>query len=231
MPASQRTINAPQNDLHFFSVRFLIVLQQHMNYLAHLYLSGESKELQIGNFIADFVKGKNYQSYPEEIAQGILLHRKIDSFTDEHPLHREARTFFRGPYQKYAGIVVDFVYDHFLAANWEDYSPHPLRTFTQSVHANLLRNFLHLPQGVQVFLPFLIQNKRLESYATTEGILNALNIKGKHSSLPQNKEATRHILIRNYDELEQNFRTFFEELMQHVREQGIALPTPIKTTP
>ena len=28
-----------------------------MNFLAHLYLSGEDEELLIGNFIADYVKG------------------------------------------------------------------------------------------------------------------------------------------------------------------------------
>ncbi|MDD3273470.1 MAG: DUF479 domain-containing protein, partial [Bacteroidales bacterium] len=60
-----------------------------MNYLAHIYLSGSNRQLQVGNFIGDFVKGRKHENYPKGIQKGILLHREIDRFTDCHPLFIE----------------------------------------------------------------------------------------------------------------------------------------------
>ena len=86
-----------------------------MNYLAHLYLSGDSEQLLVGNFIGDYVKGNKYRSYSDEIAKGILLHRYIDSFTDQHIKHRAAKLYFKEEFGHYSGIIIDFIYDHFLA--------------------------------------------------------------------------------------------------------------------
>ena len=61
-----------------------------MNFLAHIYLSGEDQGITIGNFIADGIKGKKYLSYSEDMQKGILLHRSIDSFTDQHPVVRQS---------------------------------------------------------------------------------------------------------------------------------------------
>ncbi|HYQ58946.1 MAG TPA: ACP phosphodiesterase [Draconibacterium sp.] len=187
-----------------------------MNYLAHLYLSGESEKKLIGNFIGDDVKGNKYLKYDAEIAEGILLHRQIDSFTDNHPLHREARLFFRAEFGLYAGIVVDFMYDHFLAKNWGDYSSILLHQYTKYVHAVLLSHFLILPRRIQGFLPFLIQNKRLASYASVDGIVLALEVMGKHSSLPSKSAKAKTILLDNYIALEHNFTAFFAELIEYV---------------
>ena len=92
-----------------------------MNYLAHIYLSGENDMLKIGNFIADSVKGKKYLDYPVSIQQGITLHRNIDEFTDSHPIvHQSVHRLF-DKYSHYSTVIVDILYDHFLAANWQDF--------------------------------------------------------------------------------------------------------------
>lgn len=187
-----------------------------MNYLAHLYLSGHSEKLLVGNFIGDYVKGNRYLQYHDEIAKGIILHRHIDSFTDQHPKHLEAKRLFRDDFGHYAGIVVDFVYDHFLASNWADYSDITLRWFAKHVHSVLLSHFTDLPIRVQGFLPFLIQNKRLESYATLDGITQSMQIMGKYSSLPSRSEAARKILTENYDVLNLNFSQFMKEAISYV---------------
>ncbi len=187
-----------------------------MNYLAHLYLSGSSEDIILGNFIGDYVKGKKYFDYPDDVAKGILLHRRIDSFTDSHPQTREAKELFRAEFGLYSGIVVDFFYDHFLAKNWEHYSEETLRSFAKRVHAILLSNFRLLPRRVQGFLPFLIQNKRLESYATVEGIVNSLKIMGNYSSLPAKSETAKLILLENYSMLEDNFKNFMTEIKTFV---------------
>lgn len=189
-----------------------------MNYLAHIYLSGENEKVLVGNFIGDYVKGKNFQNYHREIAQGILLHRQIDTFTDSHKKHKEAKQFFRAEFGLYSGIIIDFIYDHFLARNWNNYSEITLRSFTKRTHAVLLSNYRDLPARVQGFLPFLIQNRRLESYASVNGIIESMKIMGKYSSLPSKSEQARIILERNYDLLEENFNQFMPEVKEFVRD-------------
>ena len=203
-----------------------------MNYLAHLYLSGDSEQLLVGNFIGDYVKGNKYRSYSDEIAKGILLHRYIDSFTDQHIKHRAAKLYFKEEFGHYSGIIIDFIYDHFLAKNWHQYSDISLRWFAKWSHSVLLSNFKVLPLRVQGFLPFLIQHRRLESYATIEGITQAIQIMGRHSSLPQKSEEAKIILLEHYVPLEQNFRYFMEELISYVKtEFEVNLRTPTSSDP
>lgn len=190
-----------------------------MNYLAHLYLSGDSEKLLVGNFIGDYVKGNRYLQYHSDIAKGILLHRHIDSFTDQHLLHREAKKYFREDFGHYSGIVIDFLYDHFLAGNWSRYSEISLCWFAKRAHSVLLSHFTELPLRVQGFLPFLIQNKRLESYATVDGIIQSMQIMGKYSSLPAKSELARKILLENYDDLQTNFFGFMKEAMIYVKDE------------
>jgi len=189
-----------------------------MNYLAHLYLSGNSDEVMLGNFIGDYVKGQQYLRYAEEVQKGILLHRSIDSFTDSHPIVKEAAGFFRPVYGRYAGIVTDVVFDHYLARYWRNYSPFTLRQFAKHVHAVLLSNFFQLPTRVKGFLPFLIQHKRLESYARPEGIQQSLHIMAHRTSLPDQTNEAMEILDANFVELKELFERFFDELIQYAEE-------------
>ena len=94
------------------------VLLCSMNFLAHIYLSGDDSLLKIGNFIADRVRGKEYLNYELRIQQGILLHREIDSYTDFHPIFRQSKRKLSARYNHYSGVIVDVLYDHFLAKNW-----------------------------------------------------------------------------------------------------------------
>ena len=71
----------------------------------------------IGNFIADGIKGKKYLEYPAAIQKGILLHRAIDSYTDSHPVVRQSSKRLHANYGHYSGVIVDILYDHFLASN------------------------------------------------------------------------------------------------------------------
>lgn len=188
-----------------------------MNYLAHLYLSGESEKLVVGNFIGDYVKGRKFQDYPEQISKGILLHRQIDTFTDQHAITKMAKKMFRNAFGLYSGIVIDFLYDHFLAKNWDKYSSVSLRTFAKHVHAILLSHYGVLPIRVQGFLPFLIQNKRLESYATVDGIVQSLKIMGNYSSLPSKSAEAKVILLENYKLLDEYSALFMKDIMEFVR--------------
>lgn len=198
-----------------------------MNYLAHIYLSGESEQTILGNFIGDFVKGNRHQQYPEKVAFGIILHRHIDSYTDQHEAVRDCIQLLRPGYGKFAGIVADIFFDHFLAHNWKDYSPYTLRHFAKNAHAIFLSNFGLLPMRVKQFLPFLIHHKRLESYAVRENLHEVLEIMSKRTSLPPNTEWAMKMLNEEYSQFEGHFRSFFPEMISYVeKEFGVKIERP-----
>jgi len=199
-----------------------------MNYLAHIYLSGESDEIKVGNFIGDFVKGNKYLEYPEKVAAGIRLHRSIDSFTDQHVVVREFIQLLKPGYGRYAGIVADVFMDHFLASNWHHYSAYTLRQFSKHAHAVFLSNFGLLPFRVKQFLPFLIQHKRFESYARRENMFHVLEIMSRRTSLPANSEWAMEILHQEYDQFELLFRSFFADITDYVENEfAISIAKPI----
>ena len=191
-----------------------------MNYLSHIYLSGDSEEIILGNFIGDHVKGQQFLNYPAEVAKGIFLHRLIDSFTDSHPVVNECIIKLRPVFGKYSGIVVDIFLDHFLAVNWSVYSNEKLSSFTKRFHAVLLANFFQLPSQVKLFVPFLIQHKRLQSYASFEGIEKTLRIMAKHTSLPAETELALKILEAEYEFFNSAFNSFFPEIIHYIETKG-----------
>lgn len=201
-----------------------------MNYLAHIYLSGESDEVILGNFIGDYVKGNKHQEYPEKVAFGIRLHRSIDQFTDQHPDVKKCIDLLKPEYGRYAGIVVDVFFDHFLAANWNQYSVYTLREFAKHAHAVFLSNFRLLPFRVKQFLPFLIQHKRLESYAKVERLHEVLEIMSRRTSLPAKSKQAMQVLIQEYDQFDALFQSFFSEMIDYVeRDFGVQISKPALT--
>jgi len=190
-----------------------------MNYLAHLYLSGDSDEIKLGNFIGDFVKGNKYQLYPEQVAYGIRLHRSIDSFTDGHPDIKACMQLLRPGYGRFSGVVADIFFDHYLASNWNEFSTVTLRQFAKQAHAVFLSNFFLLPMRVKQFLPFLIQHKRLESYAQKENLFHVLEIMSNRTSLPSNSAWAMSMLHQEYDQFESLFRSFFPEITDYVESE------------
>src|SRR6185295_1769118 len=129
----------------------------------------------IGNFIADFVKGNKKNDYPEGIRKGIELHRAIDDYTDHHAVTELSKQRLRPKYHKYSGVIVDLYYDHFLAKNFDEYSPVSLKEYSLNTYKILNDNYDLLPEGVHYFLPFMIERNWLLNYATTEGIGRALS--------------------------------------------------------
>src|SRR5690606_22500694 len=151
-----------------------------MNFLAHIYLSGNEEGIILGNFIADGIKGKHYQNYPPKIAKGILLHRAIDTFTDAHPTVHQSTARLHKNYSHYSGVIVDILYDHFLAKNWDKYSVIPLAEFVQNFYTLLQKNFNDLPTRIQNMMPYMIADNWLYNYSTIDGIgtvLSQMNVR------------------------------------------------------
>jgi len=183
-----------------------------MNFLAHIYLSGNNDQLMIGNFIADFVKGKKKDSYPDGIRKGIELHRFIDNFTDHHEVVLKSIGRIHDNQEKYSGVVVDILYDHFLAANFTAYSEIPLQQFSQNTYSVLKANWDVLPPDVHYFLPFMIERNWLLNYATIDGIGRALSGLSRRVKYANRMNEAVKDLQAHYGELEGDFRKFFPEL-------------------
>ena len=188
-----------------------------MNFLAHIYLSGDVDEVKIGNFIGDYIKGSAFHIYPENIKKGILLHRFIDSFTDKSTHTIDAKQLFAPKYRKYSGIVIDIIYDHFLAANWDRYSYTSLEEYISDFHDLLIRSNEMLPKEVQELVPKLIKNNRLYSYREIGGIWSVLKTMPKYTSLPDHTDFAIETLKNNYEFLKRNFFLFFSDIIYYIK--------------
>lgn len=186
-----------------------------MNFLAHAFLSGNSDELLIGNFIADAVKGSAINEFNNSIKNGILLHRSIDTFTDSHPTVHKSIERLRPQYHKYSGVLVDIFYDHFLAKNWDHYCTVELKNFTAEVYAVMQKNYALLPERSKEMLPYMIKHDWLTNYAKLEGIQNVLNGMAKRTSFVSNMEKAVTTLENNYTLFETEFKAFFPDLIAH----------------
>jgi acyl carrier protein phosphodiesterase len=186
-----------------------------MNFLAHLYLSGEDPEIMVGNFIGDFVRGRNvYDQFNYNIALGIELHRQIDEFTDSHPVVLESKKRLRAKYRHYAPVIVDVFYDHFLAMHWPSLHPHPLPDFATYAYAQLEKHEAILPERVLQMMPYMIQGNWLVNYAKTEGIHRALSGMSRRTPYESKMDEAVHDLEKYYEEFDKEFLLFFPELKQ-----------------
>jgi len=189
----------------------LPVLIPVVNFLAHIYLSGDSREILIGNFIGDYVKGKEYANYTPGIQQGILLHRYIDSFTDKHAVTRKSKKLVSDRYGKYAGIVIDIFYDHFLSSNWEQYSDISLKAYVRDRYKILDSGFSNFPRGVKNWFPYFIKSNWLEAYTSFQGLIMVFSRMSYRTSLPDHSEYAVAQLQDNYDVMKGYFQEFFKE--------------------
>ncbi len=190
-----------------------------MNFLAHIYLSGNHEGILIGNFIGDYVKGHDYNHYAPPIKKGIIIHRAIDSFTDQHSMTAGCKNLVRDPYGLYAGIVIDIFYDHFLATDWNRYAHISLKRFIRNRYEILKQNFQIFPDGIKRFFPYFVRSNWLESYATFDGVESVLRRMSFRTTLPDHSERAIDLMKENYDFLKGSFRVFFQDIMEHLEKQ------------
>ena len=145
-----------------------------MNYLAHAHLSFHHPEILVGNMISDFVKGKKQFEYPDLIQKGIRLHRAIDSFTDQHPATQKAKLIFKPAVGAYAGAFMDVVYDHFLAADENEFSENNLQVFAAEVYSQLSERERFFPEKFARMFPYMQSQNWLYHYRFTDGLEKAL---------------------------------------------------------
>jgi len=186
-----------------------------MNFLAHLYLSGNQSEIIIGNFIADHVKGNKADLFSSGIRAGIGLHRAIDLFTDTHPAVRAAVNRLRPGYRKYAGVIVDMYFDHFLANGWKNWSDEPLKLFTSRMYEILMGSFQVLPTRTMHMLPYMVEHDWLYNYGNFEGLHLALSGMSRRTPFQSNMETAAEKLREDYAFYQESFNVFFPEMVNY----------------
>lgn len=189
-----------------------------MNFLGHLYLSGNDDELKIGNFIGDFVKGNPFDRYDGKIVEGIVLHREIDRYTDSHPICQQSKHRLSKKYRHYSGVIVDIYYDHFLAVNWDKFSEIPLDKYADSCYDLMTKNKELLPEKAQFMLNYMIQQNWLVNYTKFEGIQRTLSGMARRTSFQSNMEKAVVELKEHYTLFENEFLAFFADIEKHIRE-------------
>jgi len=195
-----------------------------MNYLAHLHLGGPQPEAMLGSLYGDFVKGPLTGRWPAEIEAGILLHRRIDVFTDSHPLVLQAKLRFPSERRRYAGILIDLFFDHCLAVDWHLYSHEPLSQFTARVYS-VLRQESELPGKLATIAPRMAEQDWLGSYrdfAVMEQVVAAMS---RRLSRPEGLAGGMAELERLYVPLQRDFRTFYPQLQAFARSHGASTET------
>jgi len=194
-----------------------------MNFLAHIYLSGNSDLIKIGNFMADGVRGNKHLELHSEIQKGIILHRSIDTFTDSHLVFRRSTKRLHANYHHFSGVIVDVFYDHFLAKNWSLYSAEKLEDYVANFYDSLNTNHDLLTEKAQLMKPYMIQQNWLLSYQTIDGIEKILSQMDNRIQRESNLRFSVQELRLFYQDFENDFTIFFNELRAHSSEKLLSL--------
>jgi acyl carrier protein phosphodiesterase len=189
-----------------------------MNYLAHLYLSEPTEDGWLGSLLGDFVKGPLDGRYNEDITRAIILHRKIDSFTDAHPVVLQSKSRVSVGRRRYAGIMIDMFYDHFLAKNWAEFHGEPIRAFTARIYDLLNARHTMLPDRLRYMAPRMAQSDWLASYAQLDGIHVALDRMGKRLKRENRLRDSACELREHYAGLESDFRIFMPQVQMFAKQ-------------
>lgn len=188
-----------------------------MNFLAHIFLSGDDQDLTIGNFIADSVKGRKIEDFNPAIQKGIKLHRSIDQYTDTHKVVSKSKKRLWGKYRHFSGVIVDIYYDHFLAKNWQEFSDIPLEAYVDDFYEMINSHREILPERVNYMMPYMMQKNWLVNYATFEGIDEVMHGMSRRTKHHSKMEESVQELKTHYEQFREDFFQFFPELQEHVR--------------
>ena len=185
-----------------------------MNYLGHLLLAGDRPDDLLGNLMGDFVKGPIDGQVPACYQPGVLLHRRVDSYTDGHASVCAVRRRFPPGSRRFSGIIVDLWFDHLLALRWDTLHDEPLESFAARVYDLLRERWGELPQRMQRGMAFTIRNDLLVSYRHTETVVRALDGIGRRLRRPVKLGAMAGPLVDGSLDVRREFDVFLPDLIQ-----------------
>lgn len=186
-----------------------------MNFLAHAFLSVGDPELLVGNMIADAVKGKDADNYPKGIRRGILLHRAIDAYTDQHEMVKKTRKLFYPVIRHYSLVISDVIYDHYLGKDFNRYTSGTLKGFAKHSYKQLEERKEFFPPKFAIIFPYMKQHDWFVMYSTRNGMHQTIERLAHRSPAFIWPKETIQIFEDNYEEIWSHFYKFFPELWNH----------------
>jgi len=197
-----------------------------MNWLAHLYLSEPDPAFRLGNLLPDLIPARSLTSLPAEFQKGVGQHRRIDAFTDSHPVVRRSIQRIEPSSRRFGGILCDIFYDHFLARDWASYSSQLLPEFARTIYASFDQYRASIPPDACLLLDQMRTADWLCSYRELAGVSRALERIGSRLRRPVPLAHAISALEHNYDAFHSDFRAFFPELQSHVSSFSCSAPDP-----
>ena len=160
--------------------------------------------------INDFLKGKAQYNYPKKVRAGILLHRAIDIFTDEHIITKEIKKFYSGYYRLYSGPFADITYDYFLANDktiFPEYSD--LEAFAKKTYSNLQLFENSFPEKFAVIFPMMTTHNWLYNYREDWAIKRSFRGLTLRSNFLNDYETAFDIFFENKKKIKPLYEEFF----------------------
>ena len=189
-----------------------------MNYLAHAYLSFDNAGILVGNMISDFVKGRRKYDLPESIQRGITIHRKIDTYTDQHLANRELKLIFKPYYGLYSSAIMDVLFDHFLANDEEIFDDASLMEFSLRSYSTLDPYQEWFPDKFARMYPWMKSQNWLYHYRFREGMRNSLGGLARRALYMPDPAHAYSLFEEHYETLRAGYREFFPDLVEMTRQ-------------
>jgi acyl carrier protein phosphodiesterase len=189
-----------------------------MNYLAHLLLSPPDAAFRVGNLLPDLLKLGQLQDFGGRYREGIEQHRRIDTFTDAHPITRRSRERLWPSFRRFSGVIVDIVYDHCLIQRWDDYHDRPVKDFLADIRACLPSLRGDLPEQAWRRIDSL--TRWVGDYDTMADVSNAMDHLGRRLRRPVEFPGLLVELERNKAGFQRDFDCFFPELVAMIGERS-----------
>ena len=189
-----------------------------MNFLAHIFLSRQNEDWMIGNLIADFVGNRDLSGLREGVREGVMMHRYIDTYTDNHPAVRNTIRKITPDFYRYSPVVSDIFYDYLLIQNWQNYSAHDFDDFCKWAYAVMNERMDEIPNRLRNNLPQMIAHNWLKNYGTAEGLQFTFDRFSKRVSFEADFSNAADILIQKVHDLNADFNLFFPDLLSYVHQ-------------
>lgn len=195
-----------------------------MNYLAHLALTPivddtvRQNALRVGNLLGDFVKGTESSlrlQLPADLVDGIMLHRGIDKFTDAHPVFLASKALLAPERRRYAGVVLDIIYDHFLSLHWSTYHDQTLDDFISNVYTVIDEHKEWQLGSLKDVFPMMQTENWLSRYRSISGIQETFRRVATRGKFTAPIASTDIDFRSHYAKFEKHFHVIYKDLVDY----------------
>ena len=188
-----------------------------MNFLAHLHLAEDTPDSRLGNLLGDFVKGQPWDCrFTDPVWVGIMEHRYVDAFTDNHPMWQQSRGVLPANLRRFAGIIIDIFYDYFLSKSWERFSDETLDLAVGGIHKDLRTALHQAPGEAHEVISAMISEEWLLKYRTISGISETINRVSHRSPVLAPIRGACEVVTPHLEEMEGHFLAFYPDLIRYM---------------